>query len=111
MRTTQYVGLTKLAEDFVKNLKELKSDTSTFGMFDEKIPLRKWETTEKFKHGRKGECIREVVQSVLWSSGPMIFTCLEFDFGNGGDATFCQWVVHPDIGDQEYDQKKGIFWV
>ena len=113
MRTTQYIGLTKLAEDYVSKLKELKSDTSTFGMFDEDILLRRWEMPEDYKYDREGECIREVVQVTPWSSGPMIFTCLEFDFENGDDCKeiFCQWVVYPGIKEYEYDKEKGMFWV
>jgi hypothetical protein len=111
MRETQYIGLTKLAEDYVSNLKELESDTSTFGMFDEDIPLRRWEMPEDYKYNREGECIREVVQATPWSSGPMIFTCLEFDFGNGGKVIFCQWIDYPNIKDQECDREKGMFWV
>jgi hypothetical protein len=83
MRSTQFVGLTKVAEDFVKDLEQLESDHSTSGMFEEEIPLRKWVLHPKIKSwGREGECIREVVQTVPWSSGPMIFTCLEVDHGS-----------------------------
>lgn len=111
MRTTQFIGLTKLASDFVKNLKELPTDKSTHGMFDEEIVLRKWEINEKYKNDRDGECIREVVQEVPWSSGPMIFTCLEFDFGNEATEQFCQWIKYPGVSGQEYDAEKGYLWV
>jgi len=44
----------------------------TLGMFGEEEPLR----TYKLKDGRTA---MEVVQAEPWSSGPVIFTCLEVD--------------------------------
>ena len=41
-RETQYIGLTKAAQEFVDACEPLPSDTSTKCMFDEDIPLGKW---------------------------------------------------------------------
>lgn len=139
-RTTQFIGLNEAATRYVKNLKSLESDLSTSGMFDEKIPLQRWVMPDD-AHTGKGErtlsgddgqlqpCIREVVQTVPWSSGPMIFTCLAFDYGNTlnslnsnavTDDRFIpnysnkafEWVTDPSIGKNvEYDQVTGRMWV
>jgi len=111
MRTTQFIGLTKLAQEYVQDLKELESDTATFGMFNEKIPLRKWDAPAEEKEYRDNVCIREVVQVSPWSSGPMLFTCLEIDWDNGATSQICQWITHTAMRGQEYDTDKGQFWV
>jgi hypothetical protein len=116
MRTTQFIGLTRKAHDFVQNLKQLDSDTHTCGMFGEEIPLRKWESPPEFHvsypNDKRIPVIREVVFATPWSSGPMIFTCLEFDYLNGGKTEFFQWVTNPLLkGGQEYDEEIGELWV
>ena len=132
-RSTQFIGLTDAAMHYVRNLKPLPSDLSTHGMFDEEIPLRRWvmpdnRTTGKGEMERRGDdgqlqpCIREVVQAVPWSSGPMIFTCLAFDYGNTLDTekgdfqpsftdTAFEWINDPTLGDVECDQITGRKWV
>jgi len=110
-RSTQFIGLTRDAEEYVKNLEPMESDTNALGMFEE-IPLRKWKIPEQFKYSqeRPNACLREVVQASPWSSGPMIFTCLEADFGNGAKSKFLEWISDPRVED-EVDQKNGKFWV
>ena len=49
-------------------------------MFEEIIPLGCWRDKDGFIY-------REVVQEEIWSSGPMIFTCLEKETGK----RFCEW--------------------
>lgn len=109
-RTTQFIGLTNDASQYVANLRQLESDTHTTGMFDEEIPLRKWDAPEEFQHPDRDACVREVVQAEPWSSGPMIFTCLELDFGNGGKGEFLQWIEDPNVRG-EVDQERGRFWI
>jgi|6_EtaG_2_1085325.scaffolds.fasta_scaffold272656_2 hypothetical protein len=114
-RSTQFIGLTNEAAEYVKNLKELPSDTFTHGMFDEKIELRKWEIPKEFMSSeRPNACIREVVQASPWSSGPMIFTCLTLHFGNcipeHNGMNILQWVDDPRVKG-EVDQENGKFWV
>ena len=113
-RSTQFIGLTQEAEDFVKGLKSLPSDNKTFGMFGEDIPLRRWELHPKLKGMNTSEeyiqCIREIQQEAPWSSGPMIFTCLEVDLSNGFIYKIFEWVHNPLV-ENEYDKEKGQFWI
>lgn len=136
-RSTQYVGLTRRATEYLaslenNNLQHLENKYSdkdlhfekrtTHGMFDEEIPLNTWKRFD-IRTGRE-VYIREVVQCTPWSSGPMIMTCLEIDYGNGdhwdepGDGKFdgtsttrCfQWVDDPTV-ENEVDQDTGRMWV
>ena len=89
MRMTQFVGLSEKAEKFLEDKAvkvpankcphcggitqyriDRKEYDKTFGMFEEEIPLHEYELTN-------GEMWREVVQAAPWSSGPVIFLCLE----------------------------------
>jgi hypothetical protein len=136
-RSTQFIGLTNDAIAWIKdlnsgdNLKVLEQKyndkdlyfekRSTQGMFDEEIPLRTWRRF--YGKGNREVLIREVLQCSPWSSGPMLFTCLEIDFGNGkhsdspGDEKFdgtstaqCfQWVDDPSV-ENEADRVKGHMW-
>lgn len=92
MRCTQWVGLSIEAEAFVKqNAKKVgcrpcphcggyteerydtvKDGRYTEGMFDERHTLK----TYRLEDGRLA---KEIVQASPWSSGPVIFTCLEID--------------------------------
>jgi len=110
-RSTQFIGLTKEAERYISGLKELESDSFANGLI-EKIPLKRWIISEDFEccKDRPSACLREVVQAAPWSSGPMIFTCLEADFGNKCKAKFLQWIDDPRIREQEFDYEKGRFW-
>lgn len=137
-RSTQYIGLTKAADDFIKkgftpeldNLQVLErkyndkdiywEKRSAAGMFDEEIPLGTWRRT----FSGRDVLIREVLQTSPWSGGPMLFTCLEIDFGNGnnwdkpGDekydqtsvAVCFQWIDDPTVTD-EYDDVTGRMWI
>ena len=89
MRTTQFIGLSEKAKEYVEEYGKkggapvcphcggllgaghlIKREWSTtFGMFDEEIPLYEYEL-------RDGRVLRETVQEIVWSSGPCIFTCL-----------------------------------
>ena len=93
MRCNQYQGLTEEAENFlsqnvkrtpVKVCKECgahsggtkyeKHYKSYFGMYDEEFPLMKYTLNDETK-------VKEVVQASPWSSGPVIFLCLEKENG------------------------------
>jgi hypothetical protein len=90
MRMTQFTGLSLKAKKYLedrckKDLIEVfrngdleksymepvktKGDI-IFGMFEEEIRLYSYELTN-------GSIVREVEQASPWSSGPVIFTCLE----------------------------------
>ena len=100
-RSTQFIGLSKEARDFLnenvekigsspcphcgKNttevMNELDSNEFAVGMFNEEIPLNRW----KLKNG----CVvQETVQTEIWSSGPMIYTCLQ---NEQTKELFCKW--------------------
>ena len=108
-RSTQLIGLTDAAKRFVKDLKELESDSSASGMFHEKIPLRKWKAP-------KGGVVREYVQESPWSSGPMLFLCLDLDRQNESGKhlpnLMFEWIHDPTLEEgTEYDAKTGRMWV
>ena len=115
MRKTQFIGLTQAAQDFVAKCREIVSTRTVFGTLLEELPLREWLATPE-EHGIESwKCItelriREVQQCVYWSSGPMIFTRLELDFGNGGTIPAYEWVHDPHVKD-EFDCESGRLWV
>lgn len=107
-RSTQFIGLNDFAMDYVKDKYEILSDNYTYGMFDEKIRLRKWQYVNKHGHI---VTINEVVQCELWSSGPMIFTCLEETISNGTVIEqICAWIRDPSI-QCELDYETGRYYV
>ena len=91
MRTTQFIGLSSKAKNFLsenaehdmfkltKNLdevvrtwsepKRVEGKFSTEGMFEEKIQLKSFVLKD-------GRIVHENVQAEIWSSGPMIYTHL-----------------------------------
>ena len=105
MRTTQYIGLNARAVDIVTTFIRLDISHSTFGMFEEEVPLGVWQLDKRL--------YIEFVQASPWSSGPMIFTAL---CGPEGLLTESLWREDPTLsrhhGDgQEYDQVAGTFYV
>ena len=111
-RSTQFIGLTASAQKFVADLKKVPSDKYAEGMFNEAIPLGRWEAPE----GRwsKTAFIQEVVQESPWSSGPMIFTRLEIEFQQSKDQVFtasCFEWIHDPTFECEYNEENGSFWV
>jgi hypothetical protein len=84
MRTTQYIGLNALALEFVATLEKLDIKHFTTGMFEEEVPLGVWKDTD-------GTIYKEVVQIEPWSSGPMIFTCVEV-YGVKPKMWLHQWI-------------------
>ena len=115
-RSTQYIGLTIYALKWLvqetKLVSVLNGTHKTFGMFDEDIPLKEWKGT--ISNGYDHEwLVREEVQCVPWSSGPMIFTHLvwykrgEMDQGSG---PFFSWVLNPGV-EGEFDYEQGHFYV
>jgi len=111
-RSTQFVGLTTSGTMFTMGLERLPSDKHTTGMFEEELPLGKWKAPE----GRwnKAKYVREVVQEVPWSSGPMIFTHLEIEYHQESGQTFTapcfEWIHDPTVV-AEFDYDSGVFWI
>jgi len=98
MRTTQYIGLTAEASRFVHSLERLPDNPRmTQGMFLEDIPGGVWR--------KSGTIYREIEQASPWSSGPMIFTCLE---ANG--QRYFPWIEDPSVKN-EVDQANGRYWI
>lgn len=112
MRTTQFIGYPGYAKELVRDLTPVDPDSFAIGMFDEKLPLKKWEP-RNIKHDHPlhtARAVNEVVQTVPWSSGPMIFTCLEIEWQNGYKSRCCEWVANPMIRD-EVNYELGHYWV
>ena len=92
MRCTQIMGLSEVAEQFLKDnhqpvtkecqtchhIETVDAKISVYasaedqGMFDDGPLLREYILKD-------GRAAREIVQAVPWSSGPCIFLCLEVD--------------------------------
>lgn len=111
-RQTQFIGLTRSAMDFIADYKRVVDLSHvTHGMFDEEIGLGTWVDESGCQKFWK---IREVVQAAPWSSGPMIFTCLDGYFHNDPEhknaVRMLEWVHDPRI-ESEFDVEKGLFWV
>ena|SRR3990167_5530619 len=112
-RSTQFIGLTADAKDYIRDFKPLPSDRNAIGMFGEEIPLGKWEENRirtRYPH-QTNAIIREVVQTSPWSSGPMIFTCLEIFLNDIPDDYHCQcfnWVYNPGLN-SEFNYTLGHF--
>ncbi len=123
MRCQQFIGLTNSAKDFVRHLKSLPGEyiDNYWGGYE----LRRWQY-EEFDHVVQ---VKEVVQAEPWSSGPMIFTCLELIWTNDSGQDFktrcLEWVMNPLLSrytklalnldsssyPEEYDEKKGEYYV
>jgi len=101
-RSTQYIGLNDVGENCIVGMEEVETDNHTNGMFDEKVPLGEW-------HSVHGLRFKEVQQFVIWSSGPMIFTCLE----NQDGKRYGEWKrqERTPIEYSEYDDDTGIIWI
>ncbi len=111
MRTTQFVGLTKDAKEFLKGADDISSPNNfTTGMFDEKIQLGNWI--------KDGVFYSEVVQSEIWSSGPVILTHLAITYPNvepkGTISGYAfSWVLNPKLKDTgiEIDFERGQYYI
>jgi len=136
-RTQQFIGLTKAAEAFVAECEPLMPGREA-SVWGEGFTLRRWRMHPVLSRGI--DCpmkIRERIQFAAWSSGPMIFTYLELDWGNGSKSKAFKWVEDPTLSlafeqegaDREYgfdehgnrrvtillgpgyDKEKGTVWV
>ncbi len=122
MRTTQYVGLNKFAQNLVKNStrREINPRMSV-GMFEEDVsgqvffvepPESEQDFNEYYKY-------TEVEQASPWSSGPMIFTCLKWEIKKKSGEMLdvglvCQWILDPGLDRSvhgEYDSASGRYYV
>lgn len=115
-RSTSFIGLTRDAAEWVKQLIEMPNDHHTRGMFDEVVPLRTWRDVD-------GKYYYEVVQADPWASGPLIFTCIKPQEGTKtipeevyardftGNEWF-SWVINPTLmGAARIDYERGHFCI
>jgi len=111
MRCTQWIGLTKTAEDFTKQYCEsLPSTNVAQGMFEDTYPLGRWKVIKNITGYNVGDIIEEVEQAVPWSSGPMIFTYLAIVNADSSEYHYIfPWVYETNNkGDyQEYNYETG----
>jgi hypothetical protein len=114
MRTTQFIGLNQKAIKYLELFSAVPQKSERFceGMFEEKLELREWLAVDNDLSDEKF-IVREVVQVEYWSSGPMIFTCLEIEPQNGFRILICQWVENPalKLDNTEFDQETGELWI
>ena len=116
-RTTQYVGLTQDALNYVQKHSLGEEDVViTAGITLEPV-YGKIYHLPPHKGPNKGLYLREVVQASPWSSGPMIFTCLHAVLVKERDdqevvlGDWFQWVLNPDCSGIEYDRERGHYYV
>lgn len=111
-RSTQFIGLTERGQKFVESLERVSSNKHATDMFGEDIPLGCWNPPKEY--GLKATFIQEVVQEVVWSSGPMIFTRLDIEFHKSDGQVFTipcfEWTHDPGI-EAEFSYAIGAFWV
>jgi hypothetical protein len=108
-RSTQYIGLNKFADDFLKAMSVLRTESwaMAVGMFDEPVDGRVF-------HMRQGYVLKEVVQCMPWSSGPMFFTHLASLDSDGKEiAWHFSWILDPRLKERntEVDYEKGTYYV
>lgn len=114
-RTTQYIGLTDDAKEWLKAAVKVEVNPKmTLGMFNENVPGKIYHMPPP--DGPNQELIAvETLQHSSWSSGPMLFTHLEMflikESGQKLSNGFAfSWVYDPAIPyDQEYDPIKGHY--
>lgn len=113
-RTTQYIGLTNDARNYVKNAISIEQYEMTTGMFNEPVMGNIYYLPPLL--GLDKELIaKEVVQFTPWSSGPMIFTHLQFilvkeDNSKCDCGYYYSWVQNPLITN-EFDVERGHCYV
>ena len=120
-RSTHYIGLTYDARSYIERLRNsgsIISESEVFlceGMSGESIYGKKW-TVYPPPGPNVAEELLETVQTIVWSSGPMVFTCLQATLvkENGqlltSDEPYFRWVLNPEI-EYEVDREKGHYFV
>jgi len=114
-RSTQYIGLNDYAKDYVKNATSIEYYDMTKGMFDEIIKGKIYHMPIP-EGPNKDLILKEVVQDSPWSSGPMIFTCLEEILTKECGqiislGKYFQWMIDPSVKDREYAPATGRYYV
>ncbi len=112
-RSTHFIGLNKYARDFVANALKVETYDMTTGMFDEIIKGHIYYMPPPQGPNTK-YIFKEIVQATPWSSGPMIFTCLEVTLvkecgQRSKSGKYFQWMLDPTVN--EYDIETGRYYV
>lgn len=118
-RSTQFIGLNSQAKEYVQDLEKIETDNYTLGMFDEEVKLGKWKAPKEISHVEYPTFLMESVQQAPWSSGPMIFTCLNIhiEFPTQGCCHkwnfIFEWHHDPRLKEQglQFDYETGGMWV
>ena len=117
-RSTQYIGLNNYALEFIKGAIKKKEIQIAVGMFDEPIIGYIYYMTPAKPN--KEIFYTEVVQDMPWSSGPMVFTCLEQTLVKecgqrliDTECLFFKWMIDPNLAQEnlEYDIRTGRYYV
>jgi hypothetical protein len=112
-RSTQYIGLNKYALNYVKDAISVDTYKMTTGIASEPVYGKIYQMPVP-KGPNTGFVLKEIVQDVPWSSGPMIFTCLEATLTKECGQKipmgkyFC-WMIDPSV-DLEYDIDTGRYY-
>ena len=115
--STQYIGLTQKAKDYVKTCAIKKEKIIVCqGMFDEPVYGYRYHLPPPGSN--IGLYYTEVPQETPWSSGPMIFTYLKGTLiKEGGEELsygyIFEWIHNPELKEihLEYAIDNGEFWV
>ena len=110
-RQTQHIGLNWPALAFVDGLKRTSDERWVRSGTGAEVLLKSWEWREEGEE----RVIQEVIQEVLESSGPVIFTCLSITNPQEGKEEtpgrrIFQWVTDPTTR-SEIDYSRGRHWV
>lgn len=101
-RSTQFIGHTADVAAFLETCEKLEKCGEVTGMFDEHVcDLHKYK--DKY-----GNVWKERIQAEPWSSGPMIFLCIQGEFD--GTTQTKGWTVNSSLKG-EYDPVAGEYYV
>lgn len=106
---TEYVGLNEAAKKFIRRHKEVKSDATTLGIFDEEVRLGKWQHNHKGSHMKY---LHETVQTKPVIGNRMyVFTYLEAEYACGAREPMFMWHDGADDGNHTFDRKRGLVFI
>jgi len=115
MRCTQFIGLNSYARKWLEkpNFTCIGKEEITTGIGNEPIYGTVWQGELPWGMVE----VKEVVDKVPWSSGPMIFTCLKvFKLQEEGPmevGEYFRWMADPSLEDEgkEYDEETGRYFI
>jgi hypothetical protein len=126
-RWDQFVGLNKLANEFIENLdNNIEPEPFVLCSQDETltgISLEGFKFHVPMNDGaNKQFTFKEEIQRVVWSGGPMYFTHLRmYMYKHSGQVldmgTYYSWVMSPEgflnsnFFEKEYDYDQGIIYI